>query len=53
MNQMRKVTAIIEREEDGYFALCPEVDVASQGDSIEEAQSNPIEALTLFRNGIA
>ncbi len=31
----RQLTAIIEKEDDGYVALCPEVDVASQGDSIE------------------
>jgi len=45
---MRRLTAIIEREDDGYFSFCPEVDVASQGDSIEEARANLIEALTLF-----
>jgi predicted RNase H-like HicB family nuclease len=45
---MRRLTAIIEREDDGYVSLCPEVDVASQGASIEEARSNLIEALTLF-----
>jgi predicted RNase H-like HicB family nuclease len=42
------MTAIIEREDDGFVALCPELDVASQGDSIEEARANLIEALTLF-----
>ena len=45
---MRRLTAIIEREDEGYVSLCPEVDVASQGGSIEEARSNLIEALTLF-----
>ncbi len=44
----RQLTAIIEREGNGYVALCPEVDVASQGDSIEEARSNLKEALELF-----
>ena len=48
MNQMRRLTAIIEREDEGYVSLCPEVDVASQGDTIEEARANLIEALTLF-----
>ena len=48
MNQMRRLTAIIEREDDGYVSFCPEVDVASQGDSIVEARSNLVEALTLF-----
>jgi predicted RNase H-like HicB family nuclease len=48
MQQLRRVTAIIEREDDGFVALCPELDVASQGSSIEEARSNLVEALTLF-----
>jgi predicted RNase H-like HicB family nuclease len=42
------LTAIIEREDDGYVALCPELDIASQGGTIEEARSNLVEALTLF-----
>ncbi len=45
---LRKLTAIIERENDGYVALCPEVDVASQGDSVAEARKNLQEALELF-----
>ena len=46
---MRKqLTAIIEREENGYVALCPELDIASQGDTIEEARDNLREALELF-----
>ena len=44
----RQLTAIIEKEGDGYVALCPEVDVASQGDSIDEAKRNLKEALELF-----
>ncbi len=48
MSKTRQFTAVIEREGAGYFALCPELDVASQGDSIEEARSNLIEALELF-----
>ncbi len=48
MSQSRRLTAIIEREDDGFVALCPELDVASQGDSIEEARTNLTEALTLF-----
>lgn len=43
-----QLTAIIEREGDGYVALCPEVDIASQGGSIEEARENLREALELF-----
>jgi predicted RNase H-like HicB family nuclease len=42
------MTAIIEREDDGFVALCPELDIASQGGSIEEARANLTEAVTLF-----
>jgi predicted RNase H-like HicB family nuclease len=48
MTQPLRLTAIIEREEDGFVSLCPELDVASQGSSIEEARTNLIEALSLF-----
>ena len=48
MKPVQRLTAIIEREDDGFVALCPELDVASEGASIEEARSNLIEALTLF-----
>ena len=44
----RQLTAIVERDGNGYVALCPEVDVASQGDSVAEARSNLEEALALF-----
>ena len=44
----RQLTAIIEKEDDGYVALCPDVDVASQGDTIAEARANLQEALELF-----
>lgn len=42
------LTAIIEREGDGYTSLCPELDIASQGDTIENARENLREALELF-----
>jgi predicted RNase H-like HicB family nuclease len=44
----KHMTAIIEREGDGYVSLCPEVDIASQGATIEEARDNLREALELF-----
>jgi predicted RNase H-like HicB family nuclease len=44
----KQFTAIIEREGDGYVSLCPELDIASQGGSIEEARENLREALELF-----
>jgi predicted RNase H-like HicB family nuclease len=48
MPDLRRLTAIIEREDDGYVALCPEYDIASEGATIEEARDNLVEALTLF-----
>jgi len=48
MGTKRLLTAIIEREGDGYVALCPELDVASQGDTVEKARANLTEALELF-----
>ena len=48
MKLTQQFTAIIEREGDGYVSLCPELDIASQGDNIEEARRNLIEALELF-----
>lgn len=44
----KQLTAIIEREGSGYVSLCPELDIASQGSSIEEARDNLQEALELF-----
>ena len=44
----RRLTAIVERGGDGYTALCPEVDVASQGHSVADARDNLAEALALF-----
>ena len=41
-------TAILEKEGDMYVALCPELDVASQGATVEEATSNLKEAVELF-----
>ncbi len=48
MGNLRRFTAMIYREGDGYVALCPELDVASQGDSVEEALANLREAVELF-----
>ncbi|MFM7739932.1 MAG: type II toxin-antitoxin system HicB family antitoxin [Planctomycetota bacterium] len=38
----------MQRDDGGYVALCPELDVASQGDTIESARENLREALELF-----
>lgn len=48
MKTTRTLTAIIEREADAYVALCPELDIATQGDTVELARRNLIEALELF-----
>ena len=44
----RKLTAIIEREENGFGALCPELDIASQGETIERARQSPGSAGVVF-----
>ncbi len=44
----RRLTAIVQREGNGYVAQCAELDVASQGDTVTEARDNLAEALTLF-----
>ncbi len=48
MNNIKPFTAIIEREGEQYVALCPELDIASQGETVEEARLNLKEALELF-----
>lgn len=45
---MKNLTAIIEREGDWYVALCPELNIASQGGSVDKARANLAEALELF-----
>ena len=44
----KQLTAVIEREGGGYVSLCPELDIASQGDTIEQARDNLREAVELF-----
>ena len=48
MPTVHRLTALIEREDDAYVALCPELDIASQGETVEESQRNLTEALKLF-----
>jgi predicted RNase H-like HicB family nuclease len=47
-NMKKQLPAIIERDDDGFISLCPELDIASQGDTIEEARENLREAIELF-----
>jgi predicted RNase H-like HicB family nuclease len=44
----RRLTTIIEREGDGYVSLCLELDIASQGETVESARENLREAIELF-----
>jgi predicted RNase H-like HicB family nuclease len=44
----RQLTVSLEREGDDYVSLCPELDIASQGATVEEARDNLREALDLF-----
>lgn len=44
----RLFTAVIEREDSGYVATCPELDIASQGDTVAEARANLREAIELY-----
>jgi|GEM_PF-818892 len=43
-----QLTGLLEREGDGYVSLCPELDVASQGSTMDEALANLREAVELF-----
>lgn len=45
---LKTITATILRENDGYVSLCSELDIASQGDTVEEARENLREAVELF-----
>jgi predicted RNase H-like HicB family nuclease len=48
MGTSRNLTAAVHQEEDWYVAQCLEVDVASQGRTIDEALNNLAEAVTLY-----
>ncbi|MGB3196199.1 MAG: type II toxin-antitoxin system HicB family antitoxin [Saprospiraceae bacterium] len=48
MNKKIELTAVIEKEDNVFISLCPELDIASQGETPEEAKLNLIEALELF-----
>ena len=48
MSNVGQLTAVIEREGDGYVATCPELDIVSQGDTVEEARLHLLEAVEGF-----
>ena len=43
-----KLSAILHKEGDWYVSLCPQLDIASQGKTVEEAVSNLQEAVELY-----
>lgn len=49
--EMFTFTGIIWKEGNEYSALCPELDVASQGRTSAEARKNLLEAATLHLEG--
>ena len=48
MDKVLQLTAVIEREEDDYVSTCPELDIVSQGKTVEEARHNLLEAVEGF-----
>lgn len=42
------LTAVIQKEDDGFVSFCPELDIASQGENVETAKANLKEAIELF-----
>ena len=48
MDSIQRFTALIYRENDGFVSICPKLDVASEGDTVEEALANLREAVELF-----
>jgi predicted RNase H-like HicB family nuclease len=42
------LTAVLQREGDGYVSFCPELEIASQRNNVEEATTNLQEAVKLF-----
>ena len=46
---IRKASVVIEKDERGYYAWCPELKgCQSQGDTVEEAMANIREAVELY-----
>lgn len=43
-----KLTAIVDKEGDWYTAWCPDTDIASQGQTVDEALDSLKEALELY-----
>ncbi len=48
MQQTYKFSALLHKEDEWYVSWCPELDIASQGKSVEEAVVNLKEAVELY-----
>ena len=48
MEQTQKFSAIVHKEDDWYVSWCPDIDIASQGKTVEEAVANLKEAVELY-----
>jgi predicted RNase H-like HicB family nuclease len=48
MNKVLQLTAVIERAGEGYVSTCQELDIVSQGDTVEGARVNLVEAVEGF-----
>ncbi len=48
MEQLQKFSAIVHKEDDWYVSWCPDIDIASQGKTVEEAVANLKEAVELY-----
>jgi predicted RNase H-like HicB family nuclease len=48
-NTQYKIGVVIEKDENGYYAYCPQLEgCQSQGDSLEEIKTNIQEAIELY-----
>lgn len=52
MSSNLTLTAAVHQEEDWYVAQCLEIDVASQGQTVEESLANLREAVSLYLDEI-
>ena len=48
MNEALRLTAVIEHDGDGYVSTCPQLDIVSEGETVEEARLNLMEAVQGF-----
>jgi predicted RNase H-like HicB family nuclease len=46
--EFRRYSIRIQREDDGFVSICPELDIASQGGTAKEARRNLEEAIEMF-----